>query len=75
MARWMFFSCPPNDANREEVEVGAMFCSAVGTLGRCRRGLLDRSRLLAQLLLRLQDRVLKLGLLVDVAAKNKQTQI
>lgn len=45
---------------------------AVFTLGRCCGGLLDGSRLLAQLLLCLQDGVLKLGFLVDVAAKTKK---
>lgn len=47
---------------------------AVVTLGRCCGGLLDGSRLLAQLLLCLQDGVLKLGFLVDVAAKKKKKQ-
>lgn len=52
----------------QSLEEGYMFCGTVVTLGRCCRGLLDRGRLLAQLLLCLQDRVLKLGFLVDVAA-------
>lgn len=45
---------------------------AVVTLGRSCGGLLDGSRLLAQLLLCLQDGVLKLGFLVDVAAEKKR---
>lgn len=51
--------------NPVEVKEGGAFCNV--TLRRCCCGLLDRCSLLAQLLLCLQDRVLKLGFLIDVA--------
>lgn len=53
-------------------EEEGMFGGPAVTLGRCRGSLLECSCLLAQLLLCLQDWVLKLGFLVDVAATLKE---
>lgn len=66
--------CFPFNADKWNKEEVVQQCGAAVTLGRSCHDLLVCSSFLAQLLLCLQDRVLKLGFLVDVAEEKTNSR-